>query len=74
MTINDWILIIVMAVWTVGAFIIQGVVSASCKEDQYPNFLLIFSWPFVVIVLPFVGISLLTEKIVRKLKEKEERK
>ena len=74
MTINDWILIIVMAVWIIGAFIIQGVVSASCKEDQYPNFLLIFLWPFVVIVLPFVGISLLTEKIVRKLKEKEKRK
>ena len=74
MTINDWISIIVMAVWIVGAFIIQGVVSASCKEDQYPNFLLIFLWPFVVIVLPLVGISLLTEKIVRKLKEKEERK
>lgn len=63
-----------MAVWIVGAFIIQGVVIASCKENQYPNFLLIFLWPFVVIVLPFVGISLLTEKIARKLKQKEERK
>lgn len=72
MTINDWIVIIVMAVWTVGAFLIQGVVSASCKEDQYPNFLLIFLWPLVVIVLPFVGISLLTEKIVKKIKQKKE--
>ena len=74
MTINDWIPRIVMAVWIVGAFIIQGVVSASCKEDQYPDFLLIFLWPLVVIILPFVGIGLLTEKIVRKLKRKEERK
>ena len=70
MTINDWILIIVMAVWIVGAFIIHGVVSESCEEDQHPNFLLIFLWPLVIIALSFVGISLLTEKIVRKLKQK----
>ena len=73
MEIQDWILLIIVLVWIIGAMILSGIAAATCKENQMPNIFFIMMWPIVLVLLPFFGIELLTEWIVKKIKNKENR-
>ena len=64
------IVIIVMAVWFIVAVVLIGVIAGFSDDNDSPFLFWVIGWPLIALALPFVGLSFLVEKVVRKLRNK----
>ena len=66
MEASIWEIMLIVIIWLVGVGIINGIFEAC---NIFAMIVTMF-WPFVLLVLPFVGISVLAEKITILIRRK----